>query len=246
MRLTCYSLHHEPPRLRPAPATREWMDATPQSYAYRCLPLNIANAHGWEVLCPQAFTAVWDGGVGSGAISVTQDGPRKLVVSHFGSGILTFHVEAVFRTEPGWNLWVQGPVNQAKHGIAPLTGVIETDWSPYSFTMNWRFTAPDVPVRFEEGEPFCHFFPVARGVVDSVEPEMRMIQSDPETARQHAAWTQARSGFLKDLKTPGSAAQAEKWQKAYYVGRSPDGAVALPDHQTKLRPRSFVDRRDSE
>jgi Family of unknown function (DUF6065) len=29
---------------------RAWMDATDQRFAYRCLPLNIANAHGWEIL----------------------------------------------------------------------------------------------------------------------------------------------------------------------------------------------------
>jgi uncharacterized protein DUF6065 len=37
--------------IRPAPVEREWMEATSQRFAYRCLPLNIANAYGWEVLC---------------------------------------------------------------------------------------------------------------------------------------------------------------------------------------------------
>lgn len=32
--------------IRPAPHERAWMDATHQRYAYRCLPLAIANAHG--------------------------------------------------------------------------------------------------------------------------------------------------------------------------------------------------------
>jgi hypothetical protein len=36
--------------LRAAPATRPWMDETSDAFAYRCLPLNIANAHGWEFL----------------------------------------------------------------------------------------------------------------------------------------------------------------------------------------------------
>ena len=29
---------------------RAWMDATPHSFAYRCLPLTVANSHGWEIL----------------------------------------------------------------------------------------------------------------------------------------------------------------------------------------------------
>ena len=40
---------------------------------------------------------------------------------------------------------VQGPINRPKDGIAALPGIIETDWSPYSFTMNWMFTRPGTP-----------------------------------------------------------------------------------------------------
>ena len=61
---------------------------------------------------------------------------------------------------------VQGPINRPKDGIAALSGIIETDWSPYSFTMNWMFTRPGTPVRFEKGEPYCHIFPVSCGALE--------------------------------------------------------------------------------
>ena len=48
------------PRIRPADVKREWMDATAERFAYRCLPLNIANAHGWEVPSPCSFEAYWN------------------------------------------------------------------------------------------------------------------------------------------------------------------------------------------
>ena len=48
--------------LRPNAPTREWMDNTSQSYAYRCLPLNIANAHGWSFHLPFEVQAYWNGG----------------------------------------------------------------------------------------------------------------------------------------------------------------------------------------
>src|SRR5690554_1706288 len=62
MELICYrtSLSHEV-QIRPAPKRRTWMDQTPEWFAYRCLPLSIANAHGWEILCPASFEVVWDG-----------------------------------------------------------------------------------------------------------------------------------------------------------------------------------------
>lgn len=140
--LTCYVEQGWDIKIRPAPPTRDWMDATPSSYAYRCLPLNIANASGWEILNPVAFEAVWSGAPHQQALTITcPEGPLK-PVSLFGAGVLTFHVFGVFRTSPGWNLWVSSSPNQFKDGISALTGLIETDWSPYTFTMNWKFTRP--------------------------------------------------------------------------------------------------------
>ena len=59
--LVCYPLEPDPPAIEPARAGRAWMDATDQRYAYRCLPLSMANASGWEILAPVAFEATWSG-----------------------------------------------------------------------------------------------------------------------------------------------------------------------------------------
>jgi Family of unknown function (DUF6065) len=115
-------------QIRPAPLERSWMDTTNERFAYRCLPLNIANTHGWEILCPAGFTAIWNGGAGLDAISMQPHAGTVLPASsHFGHGALTFHVPCLFRTSPGFE---QGPINRPKDAIAPLTGVVETDWSP--------------------------------------------------------------------------------------------------------------------
>ncbi|WP_042832409.1 DUF6065 family protein, partial [Xanthomonas citri] len=47
MKLIAHVLDGHTLDIRPAPHERAWMDATEQRYAYRCLPLAIANAHGW-------------------------------------------------------------------------------------------------------------------------------------------------------------------------------------------------------
>lgn len=241
MKLTAYVVDGHSVDIRPAPFERDWMDATDQRYAYRCLPLSIANAHGWEILCAQGFAAVWDGGPTLEAVRVTPDVPGHApALGHFGYGVLTFHVPCLFRTAPGFDLWVQGPVNRAKDAIAPLTGVVETDWSPFSFTMNWQFTRADTPVRFEKGEPFCHLMPVRRGELEAVEPELRLLSEDPELKRQHESWGASRSKFNTDLRAPGSAAQAEKWQKMYHRGVTPDGAAGANDHRTRLKLRPFA------
>ena len=56
MKLTAYVVDGHSIDIRPAPLERDWMDNTEQRYAYRCLPLSIANAHGWEILCAAGFT----------------------------------------------------------------------------------------------------------------------------------------------------------------------------------------------
>ena len=227
--------------IRPAPLERSWMEATGERFAYRCLPLNIANTHGWEILCAAGFTAIWNGGAGLDAIALQPDAGTSLPVSsHFGHGILTFHVPCLFQTTPGFDLMVQGPINRPKDAIAPLTGVVETDWSPYSFTMNWLFTRPGTAVRFEQGEPYCHIFPLRRGEVENVQPELRQLSDDPALERQHGTWTAGRNQFNAELRRPGSQAQADKWQKLYYQGIDMEGRAIAPDHRTRLRVKPFA------
>jgi hypothetical protein len=241
MKLTAYVLDGNIVDIRPAPLERGWMDSTDQRYAYRCLPLSIANAHGWEILCAAGFTAIWNGGRNLDAVRVTTDeGQAAPALGHFGFGILTFHVPCLFRTEPGFDLMVTGPINRPKDAISPLTGIIETDWSPYSFTMNWQFTRPETPVRFERGEPFCHIMPIRRGEIESVEPELRLLSDNAELKQQHENWTANRNRFNADLRRPGSPAQTDRWQKLYHRGVLSGGeAVGTGDHRTRLKLRPF-------
>jgi hypothetical protein len=242
MKLICYLMDGHSIDIRPAPVEREWMDHTGERFAYRCLPLNIANAHGWEILCPAGFTAVWNGNQDIAAVSVKphDSSQEPMALSHFGHGTLTFHIPCLFRTEPGWDLMAQGPINRPKDGIAALTGIIETDWAPYTFTMNWIFTQPEVEVHFEKGEPFCHIFPVERGKLATVEPEIRLLSSEPELERQYKEWNDSRVRFNTELQEPGSQAQADRWQKMYYRGLTPDGQTAIEDHITRLRLKPFT------
>jgi hypothetical protein len=220
------------------------MDGTRHSFAYRCLPLNIANAHGWELLSPTGFSAVWDGGAGLDSVKVTGDsGDANLPISHFGQGVLTFHTHALFKTEPGYNLFVGGSTNVIKDGLHPLSGVIETDWAPYTFTMNWKFSRPRHPVRFEIDEPFCMFYPVRREIIAAAEPEIRDLASDPNVEGAYNHWYQSRAAFLENLQTAEPMAVSAKWQKNYYRGLMPDGTPGDSAHATKLQPNPFVDMR---
>ena len=240
MRLICYPTSGVPPKLAPAPVERDWMDRTNAGFAYRCLPLNIANAYGWVILNGAPFVAEWDGEMGLEAVTVRPATPDTAVEagSHFGSGVLTFSVAALFRTDPGWDLIVTGPLNQPKDAIQPLTGIVETDWSPFSFTMNWKFTRKLTPIAFERGEPFCMIFPIQRGAIEQIEPEIHSLEAEADVYEAYTAWADSRKAFNDDLKVEGSKAQASKWQKDYFRGTGSFGATPA-DHRTRLHLKSF-------
>ena len=52
LEITAYEIMENPPTIRTADRKREWMDDTQDRFAYRCLPLSVANQTGWEVLSP--------------------------------------------------------------------------------------------------------------------------------------------------------------------------------------------------
>ena len=127
--------------IEPAPIDRDWMEQSNRRFAYRCLPLAIANQSGWIMRSPFAFEAIWNGGESAADLRIAYPSELKetRVNSHFGHGILTFEIPFLFRTPSGVNLWVKGPSNWIKDGIQPLEGVVETDWANATFTMNWKF-----------------------------------------------------------------------------------------------------------
>lgn len=225
--LECFKTTPEPPRLVPGRLDRSWMDGFSKRFPYNCLPLNVANTSGWELLCPFGFSATYDGGLGVEAITVIPDvereHPEYFVASHFSHGTLTFNLGYLFRTPPGYDTLVTGAPNHFKHGLQPMSGVIETHWLPYPFTMNWLFTAPGT-VRFEKDEPFCFIRVVEHRQMEEVQPVIHELSSDPDLAERHLAWLRARE-----------ESQPEQ-HRCYLRGRPPPGGGPEPeDHITKRR-----------
>jgi len=241
--LIAYRLIEQSPiPIKKSPAMREWMEKTPHRFANRCLPLLIANAAGWMLLSPHKFSVTWGGDDARDSLKIDYaDGlmPR-FAISLFGSGILTWVLPYLFRTPPGYNLLARGPSNMPKDGIYPLDGIIETDWTDATFTMNWKMTRSHHPVRFDIGEPFCMIQPQPRGELEIFKPEIRDIASNPVLAKRYDRWVESRERHSSERRDPD-------WQKNYFRG---DGVADhelgparsfLNDHQTKLELREFVD-----
>ncbi len=216
-------------------------------HAYRCLPLSIANTHGWEILCPCAFSIHWNGGPEKTDIRFEchDNYPRfgRFADSNFARGIVTLLPNYIFRTEPGWNLLCTGPMNQPKDGISPLSGVVETDWLPYPFSMNWQLTRPGV-VRFEKDEPFCLIYPVPQQVLEETSLEIVTVESDPELTERYRAWREQRDLFRVSARAGDEQAIKQAWQKNYFQAKLPGGQQAeAATHKQKLRLAAPVDLR---
>lgn len=243
-----HALTEHPPEVRPARAKRQWMDDFPDRHAYRCLPLSIANAFGWEVLCPIPLEIRWNGGMTVEDIEVIglKELPGGAPVEHFcrsnfSRGIITFHLDYVIETEPDWGILATGPFNDPKPTATPLTGIVESDWLPYPFTMNWQLTRPGV-TRFEEREPFCFFLPVPLRVLPNTEVQIHRLADDQTLEKRHNQFRDAREEFMQRIRAGDQDAIKEAWQRHYFVGRHPDGVLA-PEHLNKLRLKEPVDVR---
>ncbi len=225
--------------LEAAPISRTWMDEAHQRHPYRCLPLVIANQSGWVLRSTAGFRAYWYGGPNKEDVEIQFDGPPdNRIVSHFGSGVITFTIPFLFRTPPGINLWVKGPSNWVKDGVQPLEGVVETDWLTSTFTMNWKMTRVCEWVRFEQGEPFCMLVPVPRGLAETLVPHRTRLSANTELKEQYHKWEESRKGFLHGLTARDPDAIKQGWQKDYFQGRTPDGKE-VDSHQTRLNIREF-------
>jgi hypothetical protein len=239
MELECYPVSRNPPELVPGRPQRAWMDHFAERHPYRCLPLTMANTSGWEMLSPVGFTAEWNGGTHQQDITLRPDHPHPdfhlLAQSHFSHGVLTFHAGYLFRTPPGWSMMVMGPPNHIKDGIQPLAGVVETDWLPFPFTMNWVFTRPG-RVRFDKGEPFCFITLLQDHPLHEIQPVIRRMDTNPELRHQYDVWEKHRSEFNQRIFRADPEATKEAWQRYYFKGE-------YPEEVAKPAPEGHVNKR---
>lgn len=241
MNVVKYNITNHPMPLIPGTKRRDWMDKTPNQYAYRCLPLSIANSTGWDLYMPCDLMVSWNGKNGQNDIQLNQetDDFGIFADSGFGCGIVTFHPGFILRTPPEWDLLVTGPVNETQEGGMPLTGLVETFWLKFTFTMNWKITKPgtfvwkkDIPIA--RLMPYPHFMDVTT--------DEKHIHENKAMSNAYHHKAMKRSAAIDDLfeayKTESDVGSVEygkpstEWDKEYYRGVDSDGEIVY-DHITK-------------
>jgi hypothetical protein len=210
--------------ISPANVKRGWMSES-NNHAYSCIPLTVANQYGWICHAVETFTATWDGGYGVDSVKIESSENLMSVSSHFGNGILTLLVDFIIETPPNTSIYVRGITNSNKTNIYPLDGIVETDWLPFTFTMNYKFHTPG-SVTFEKGEPIFMFFPIEISYIESFKITESSISKDSEFMEKYKKYQTSRKDFMQ---------QKKKGKQGFYVsGKIVDEKQEIPNHKVKL------------
>lgn len=159
----------------------------------------MANRLGLEIAINRKVRVLWDGSEGYDCIKTN---PQWIdCVSNFGSGVISFSIPYLFSTPRGWSLWVGGPSNDPMDGVAPLEGIVETGWTPFTFTMNWRMTMIDEWATFHAGQAIARVFPIRIAPIKELEFNLRGKDALPKRKRaDYERWYEERADFQEKLK----------------------------------------------
>jgi len=236
MIITKYEITNNPMSIDVSESKRQWMDETPSGFAYRCLPMTVANGFGWSVINPAKFSVTWNGGqsINDVVIKYYENEFGHHAISHFGSSVITFNLGFMLRTEKNHNIYVKGPANNPKRGITALEGIVETDWLPFTFTMNWKITEPNYEVMFEKGESICNFFPIERGYIEKWKTDIKHIGEVPEESEKYYEWANSRSEYNANLHRNGNKGQRDYLKGTYKNGQK------FEQHQNTIKINPFT------
>lgn len=215
--------------IRSCKIQREWMDIHPKKNPYKCNPMTVANGYGWEIYSPSSFTAIWDGDPRqsdtTGIAFRCKESNPVLPEHHFGNGILTWNTGFIFKTEFPYAMFVSSPINTIVKNATPLSGIVETHWLPFTFTLNWKIHGPGMPVTVNAGDVLAQIFPVQINVFDDIEVSVKHMDEAPDEFKVNVTnWSKSRNTNLNF------------YQGHYHRGEIPGTDYKEPNRYSRIRP----------
>jgi hypothetical protein len=83
--------------------------------------------------------------------------------------------------------------------------------------------------------------PVPRGLLESLEPSVAPIESQPDLCAQFQIWNESRARFSAGLAREDPETVRRGWERHYMRGLDSEGRQ-FEAHQTKLNVRDFARR----
>lgn len=216
---------------------RDWMDQTTNKFAYKCLPLTIANTQGWVILNPCEFRVQWNGGPAQEDVVVTYSSKTRakkygtVWASHFGSGILTLCLPYLVRTNvQGIGVRCSGPENQWLNGMHALTGIVESWGEPATFTMNWKLTMRRLDVIVPKGFPLVCLSPFDFRLQAPLKVAS-YTEIPPLAHEAYTKWVEGRDKIIHD----STDEELKEYQGRYIRNIATDGNRLPTEHWKQLR-----------
>ena len=216
-------------KIVPLTMQRDWMHESKEKFAYKCLPLNIANQYGWTVLSPCDFNVAWYGGASQVDVEVfdIEEKYAGSITSHFGTQTFTILPDFIIQTPPGFSSYIRGVPNRSYGVLKPLDAIVETDWLPFTFTYNYKFEEPGI-VKFKKGDPLFSFFPIERNTVENFSLVTRKIDEGSEFYQDFKEYANSRDDFNSHER------DSRLFQRFYIDGKGPNKFYEIKNHIKKL------------
>jgi len=212
--------------IKPAEIKRDWMSQDKQNIIYHCLPVTTASQTGWNILSPHELIVNWNGGKSPKDLSIIDVTSKSLdyenvkqwsesrtiapAFSHVAIGILTFSMPFIVETPPGWGLLITGPSNMWIDGIAPIEAIVETNWLPFTFAINWKITTPNKNIKIPLHFPIGRIIPFPLNLNEKTEIVMKNIE--PELFGKYEQYARSRIEHSKNI-NPNKVFQPQKFYK---------------------------------
>ncbi len=222
-------------KIVPLAMKRNWMTDSKYKFAYKCLPLNIANQYGFAVLSPADFTVDYWGGDDGNAVDVMvhSDDPqiKENIVSYLGEKTVTIHLDFCLQTPEGYSTYIRGIANETKDGIKYLDAIVETDWLPYTFSYSFVVTSPGI-YEFKKNEPLFMFFPIERNTVENFTLRNQSIKTNDDFYKDFSEYANSRNKLTFDVKD--GKVEGPHFQRFYQEGRGPFKKYLIKNHIKKM------------
>jgi hypothetical protein len=147
--------------IEPLSAKRDWMEATFDKHAYRCLPVTITNQLGWAISFPEDITFMWDGQISTSGEHVKVLAGEKYIQTGRGQATVSFETGLVFRTPENYSLLTYNVPNMFMEGVSPYTTIISSSFFEGPLPVAWKVTKPFVPITIKAGQPVAAVFPIS-------------------------------------------------------------------------------------
>ena len=197
-KLTLVRTHQGSPEIKQSRLMRDWMDATYNKHAYRCLPLSMANVNGWEILLPCDVVVKWDGGNTVPTLLSGEEHNNRMVANCNKIGMVDFQLGWAFNTDEGHHTWLTGSPNYFVEGAVPLSAIIPSDWWPDEVQMAWKLTEPGKEIVFPEGMPFAFFFVFDTNLMPNIECSVENLWDKPDLIESRVRYNDAKMQKMQD------------------------------------------------